>query len=93
MNAHEFFFHTAAGREGLIDTAIKTAQTGYIQRRLIKALEDLSVRYDGTVRAANDTIVQDLEKKNTPLHGSPTAYFFYNFACPTYPSNKIFILN
>ena len=43
--------------------------------------------------SANDTIVQDLEKKNTPLHSSPTAYFFYNFACPTYPSNKIFILN
>ena len=64
LNAHEFFFHTAAGREGLIDTAIKTAQTGYIQRRLIKALEDLSVRYDGTVRAANDTIVQYIYGEN-----------------------------
>lgn len=43
--------------------------------------------------SANDTILQDLEKKNTPLHSSPTAYFFYNFACPTYPSNNFFILN
>lgn len=38
------------GREGLIDTAVKTSQTGYIQRRLVKALEDVTVCYDGTVR-------------------------------------------
>ena len=37
----EFFFHAMAGREGLIDTAVKTAETGYIQRRLVKALEDV----------------------------------------------------
>lgn len=43
----EFFFHTMGGREGLIDTAVKTAETGYMQRRLMKALEDLSVHYDG----------------------------------------------
>ena len=60
LKGHEFFFHTAAGREGLIDTAIKTADTGYIQRKLIKALEDLHVKYDGTIRTANDTIVQML---------------------------------
>ena len=64
LNGHEFFFHTASGREGLIDTAIKTAQTGYIQRRLIKAMEDLAVRYDGTVRAANNTIVQYIYGEN-----------------------------
>ena len=53
----EFFFHAMAGREGLIDTAVKTAETGYIQRRLVKALEDLSARYDGTVRnSLGDTI-------------------------------------
>jgi len=64
LNGHEFFFHTGSGREGLIDTAIKTAQTGYIQRRLVKALEDLSVRYDGTVRTANDTIIQYIYGEN-----------------------------
>ena len=64
LNGHEFFFHTASGREGLIDTAIKTAQTGYIQRRLVKALEDLSVRYDGTVRVANETIIQYIYGEN-----------------------------
>ena len=64
LNGHEFFFHAASGREGLIDTAIKTAQTGYIQRRLIKAMEDLSVRYDGTVRTANNLIVQYIYGEN-----------------------------
>ena len=46
------------GREGLVDTAVKTAETGYMQRRLMKALEDLSVAYDLSVRAANQHIVQ-----------------------------------
>jgi DNA-directed RNA polymerase II subunit RPB1 len=46
------------GREGLIDTAIKTAETGYIQRRLVKALEDVKVCYDGTVRNASGDILQ-----------------------------------
>uniref|UniRef100_A0A6C0J664 DNA-directed RNA polymerase n=1 Tax=viral metagenome TaxID=1070528 RepID=A0A6C0J664_9ZZZZ len=57
---HEFFFSTMTGREGLISTAIKTAQTGYIQRKLIKSLEDLHVHYDGTVRTANNVVVQYL---------------------------------
>jgi DNA-directed RNA polymerase II subunit RPB1 len=48
------------GREGLIDTAVKTAETGYIQRRLIKALEDVMVKYDGTVRTSKQQIIQFL---------------------------------
>jgi DNA-directed RNA polymerase III subunit RPC1 len=54
----EFFFHTMGGREGLIDTAVKTAETGYMQRRLMKALEDLAVQYDNTVRVSTGTVVQ-----------------------------------
>ena len=54
----EFFFHAMAGREGLIDTAVKTAETGYIQRRLVKALEDVQVKYDTTVRNSLGDIVQ-----------------------------------
>ena len=54
----EFFFHAMAGREGLIDTAVKTAETGYIQRRLVKALEEVTVKYDGTVRDSRGNIVQ-----------------------------------
>jgi DNA-directed RNA polymerase II subunit RPB1 len=54
----EFFFHAQAGREGLIDTAVKTSDTGYIQRRLMKTMEDQHVEYDGTVRNVNGNIVQ-----------------------------------
>ena len=54
----EFFFHAMAGREGLIDTAVKTAETGYIQRRLVKALEDVMVKYDGTVRNSLGDIIE-----------------------------------
>ena len=58
LNSTEFFFHTMAGREGLIDTAVKTANTGYLQRRLMKAMETLTVAYDSTVRNARQTVVQ-----------------------------------
>ena len=58
LTATEFFFHTVGGREGLVDTAVKTATTGYMQRRLMKAMEDLVIRYDRTVRSSNETIIQ-----------------------------------
>ena len=48
------------GREGIIDTAVKTSETGYIQRRLIKALEDVKVNYDLTLRNHNEEIIQFL---------------------------------
>ena len=54
----EFFFHAMGGREGLIDTAVKTSDSGYIQRRLVKTMEDIHVEYDGTVRNVNGAIVQ-----------------------------------
>jgi len=50
LTPQELFFHAMAGRTGLIDTAVKTSQTGYIQRRLIKSTEDLKLAYDMTVR-------------------------------------------
>lgn len=56
----EFFFHTMGGREGLIDTAVKTSQTGYIQRRLVKALEDVMVNYDFSVRDSSGNLIQYL---------------------------------
>ncbi|KAM9903666.1 hypothetical protein OXX79_003223, partial [Metschnikowia pulcherrima] len=58
LTPQEFFFHAMAGREGLIDTAVKTAETGYIQRRLVKALEDIMVHYDGTTRNSLGDIIQ-----------------------------------
>ncbi|KAJ3005406.1 UNVERIFIED_CONTAM: DNA-directed RNA polymerase II subunit rpb1 [Siphonaria sp. JEL0065] len=54
----EFFFHAMGGCEGLIDTAVKTAATGYIQWRLVKALEDITVQTDGTVRNSWNDIIQ-----------------------------------
>lgn len=58
LTTTEFFFHTMAGREGLLDTAVKTAETGYMQRRLVKALEDVVSHYDGSVRNSNGEVVQ-----------------------------------
>jgi DNA-directed RNA polymerase III subunit RPC1 len=54
----EFIFHAMSGREGLVDTAVKTAETGYMSRRLMKSLEDLSAQYDLTVRNSSSGVVQ-----------------------------------
>jgi DNA-directed RNA polymerase subunit A' len=54
----EYFFHSMGGREGLVDTAVRTSRSGYMQRRLINALEDLKVKEDGTVRNTADTVIQ-----------------------------------
>jgi DNA-directed RNA polymerase II subunit RPB1 len=58
LSPQELFFHAMGGRIGLIDTAVKTSTTGYIQRRLIKGLEDLMVNYDMTIRTNKGKIVQ-----------------------------------
>ena len=58
LTAPQLFFHAMGGRVGLIDTAVKTSKTGYVQRRLIKGLEDLKVEYDMTVRNSKGKIVQ-----------------------------------
>ncbi len=58
LNPTEFFFHSMGGREGLVDTAVRTSRSGYMQRRLINALEDLKLKQDGTVRNTADMIVQ-----------------------------------
>ncbi len=50
LNPIEFFFHAMGGREGLVDTAVRTQQSGYMQRRLVNALEHLKVEYDLTVQ-------------------------------------------
>ena len=60
LNPQEFFFHAMGGREGIIDTAVKTSQTGYISRRLEKCLEDIMIKYDGTVRNSSGKIIQFL---------------------------------
>ncbi|KAJ9624864.1 DNA-directed RNA polymerase III subunit C1 (rpo31) [Taxawa tesnikishii (nom. ined.)] len=79
LNPSEFIFHAMSGREGLVDTAVKTAETGYMSRRLMKSLEDLSAHYDDTVRNSSSGIVQfqygddkldpvDMEGKAKPVN-------------------------
>lgn len=79
LRATEFLFHAISGREGLVDTAVKTAETGYMSRRLMKSLEDLSTGYDETVRTSSGGIVQfqfgadnldpvDMEAAGKPVH-------------------------
>lgn len=58
LNPLEFFFHAMGGREGLVDTAVRTQQSGYMQRRLINALEHLWIEYDGTVRSPAGDVIQ-----------------------------------
>lgn len=58
LNPQEFFFHAMSGREGICDTAMGTAKSGYIQRRIIKVCEDISIKYDGSVRDTTGKIYQ-----------------------------------
>jgi DNA-directed RNA polymerase II subunit RPB1 len=90
LTAPELFFHAMGGRIGLIDTACKTSQTGYIQRRLIKGLEDLKVEYDMTVRNNKGKIIQfaygddgfdstRVENQSIPLVGMTTEDIYLHY--------------
>ncbi|MDI3482663.1 MAG: DNA-directed polymerase subunit [Candidatus Methanomethylophilaceae archaeon] len=58
LSPTEFFFHAMGGREGLVDTAVRTSRSGYMQRRLVSAMEDLKLMPNGTVRNTADTVIQ-----------------------------------
>ena len=58
LSPAEFFFHAISGRVGLVDTAVKTAETGYMSRRLMKSMEDVATEYDGTVRNSASEVTQ-----------------------------------
>jgi DNA-directed RNA polymerase II subunit RPB1 len=90
LTAPELFFHAMGGRVGLIDTAVKTSQTGYIQRRLIKGLEDLKVEYDMTVRNSKGKVIQfkygddsvnttKVESQSVPLVGLSVEDIYMHF--------------
>ena len=77
MDPFEFWYYHQSGREGIINTAVKTAETGYQQRKMIKAMEDIMITYDGTVRTSNNIILQIIYgdnqldqtmQKKVPLH-------------------------
>jgi len=58
LSPQEFWFHAMSGREGITDTAMKTAHSGYTQRKMIKIAEDIQIKYDQTVRNSMGYIVQ-----------------------------------
>jgi len=60
VRPQEYYFHCMAGREGLVDTAVKTSRSGYLQRCLVKHLEELKVNYDMTVRDSGNNVIQFL---------------------------------
>ena len=93
LSPQELFFHAMGGRVGLIDTAVKTSTTGYIQRRLIKGLEDLMVSYDMTVRTNKNKIVQfsygednidtiKVEDQNMPIVTMSTQDIYAHYLVP-----------
>ena len=94
LTPEELFFHAMGGRVGLIDTAVKTSQTGYIQRRLIKGLEDLKVDYTMTVRNNRNKVVQfqygddgfdpvRVENQNLPLVKMTLEEIYAHFHMPS----------
>jgi DNA-directed RNA polymerase beta' subunit len=109
LSPQELFFHAMGGRVGLIDTAVKTSTTGYIQRRLIKGLEDLKVEYDMTIRTNKGKIVQfaygddnidtvKVENQTIPLVNMSTQDIYAHFIIPEETSkvktlNNIFLKN
>ena len=93
LSPQELFFHAMGGRVGLIDTAVKTSTTGYIQRRIIKGLEDLMVNYDMTLRTNKGKIVQftygddgidsiKIENQQIPLVGMSIQEIYAHYNLP-----------
>ncbi len=98
----ELYFHAMGGRTGLIDTAVKTSTTGYIQRRLIKGLEDLKVHYDMTVRNNKNKVIQftygddnidptKVESQQLPLASATREDIYAHFQIPMDETNNAII--
>ena len=103
LSPEELFFHAMGGRVGLIDTAVKTSQTGYIQRRLIKGLEDLKVEYDMTVRNNKQRIVQfsygddgidtvRVENQVLPIVAMSLEEIYAHYHIPNESDNNVFMI-
>lgn len=58
MRSYEYFFHMMGGREGLVATAVKTAETGYKYRSMAKAMEGNVVQWDGSVRTSQGHVIE-----------------------------------
>ena len=84
LSPSSYFFHCMAGREGLLDTAIKTAQSGYLQRSLIKHLESFKINYDLTVRMGSGVLAQMIYSQN----GLSPNSFEFSTLMPWYLQNN-----
>jgi DNA-directed RNA polymerase beta' subunit len=104
LTPEELYFHAMGGRTGLIDTAVKTSSTGYIQRRLIKSLEDLCVKYDMSVRNNKNKIIQfkygtdgintmKVENIKLPIVSMTTEEIFAHFQIPNAKDVKNFMIS
>ena len=104
LTPEEMFFHAVGGRIGLIDTAVKTSQTGYIQRRLIKGLEDIKVSYDMTARNNKNKIIQfkygydcidscKTENQVLPLTKMSIEEIYAHYQMPTFDKNDVYTTN
>ena len=92
LDSTEFFFHTIGGRENLAEQAVRTPESGYMQRRLMKALEDLTVQYNNTVTISNGEIIEFLYGDDgiEPISADTddkTVYLprLWDFICSKYP--------
>jgi len=75
LSPHEYFFHAAGGRDSVVDKGVNPAKTGYMQRRLINAMQDMTVKSDSSVRDAEGTVVQFLYGDDgNEASGKPVAY-------------------
>uniref|UniRef100_A0A6C0FAB7 DNA-directed RNA polymerase n=1 Tax=viral metagenome TaxID=1070528 RepID=A0A6C0FAB7_9ZZZZ len=104
LTPEELYFHAMGGRTGLIDTAVKTSSTGYIQRRLIKSLEDLCVKYDMSVRNNKNKIIQfkygtdcintmKVENIKLPIVSMSTEEIYSHFQIPNSKDIKNFMIS
>ena len=64
LSVQEFFISTHGARKGLADTALKTADAGYLTRRLVDVSQDVVIREEdcGTLRGIDTQAVKEGEK-------------------------------
>ena len=89
MSSDEFWMHACASREGMIQTAVKTADTGYLMRRMVKSFENITVAYDGTVRTASGAVVQFLYGED----GVDPCTAKYKQPCPAEPGEPVGVVS
>ena len=89
----EMYFHAQGGRVGIIDTAVKTSETGYIQRRLVKAMETVMARYDSTVRNSRGSVMQFLYGEDGMDAQRVEKQFFDTYSLNNYKYKDIYFLD